>query len=310
MRRIRYLRKRILIPYLFVLGLLVLIGCGPKRVDTGSDNENSILDLDQTTLSLDIESFYNLKEHIIQNDLKIEQTVGANGDFILNIDGGYDLNDNGKIDVIEVRLVGRQKSIIRINENEITIDCDHPFNFYLVDLVKDDQFIEIAIYDDGPSGDPKTTFYRYDGNRIYEIGTFDTDISAEDSMHSYYGNVMTDGKGNFIPPNNIAKFISPNIVNGYYSLEDNRFIYHSIDYSEDAAENYIFTTDIDAFFIERDMEDDFSDQYIELLWDDEKAIKFEKGEEIKILAMDEELSWYGVQLSDGTIGILYFWMGD
>jgi hypothetical protein len=42
--------------------------------------------------------------------------------------------------------------------------------FFIADIDKSDRFLEIAIEEDGPSDDPKTTFYRYD-KTINKLGT-------------------------------------------------------------------------------------------------------------------------------------------
>ena len=156
--------------------------------------------------------------------------------------------------------------------------------------------------------DPMTTFYRYDGKKIHELGSFYTDINVGDSSDLYYGNVLTDGKGNFIEPGSLEKLVSPNIIKGYSSLKNNQFIYNSFDYSKYLDKEYSITTDFEAFFIDQDLRNDLKSQDIEFVWDVEDMIQFKKGEKIKIIIHDE--FWYGVELGDGTTGILYFWMGD
>lgn len=292
MKQTKDLGKSILYFCLFSLIFLALIGCGQRQINIDLSN---------------IDSFYNLQEHIIQNDFNVEKERDVNN-VSFNASGEYDLNKDGKMDSIEIDLAKRKDSSLRINELEISIDSETPSNVYLVDLIKDDDFVELAIYDDGPSGDPKTTFYRYDGKGIHELGTFETDINVEDSVYEYYGNVLTDGKGNFIPPSCIVKFTSPNIIKGYYSIEDDKFKYHAVDYRKDFAADYSVAMDFEAFFIEHDLGPGFNKQRIEFIWDPEKTVKFKKDEKMKIITIDE--FWYGIELQDGTTGILYFWIGD
>ncbi len=295
------IKRFVCLPFFLILLLIILglTGCEQRETNVNlSNNEKYDLDLD---------SFFNLQECIIENDLKI---IKGNSDnkFSLNVQGKYDLNNDGKKDSIKIRLLGREESTARINKSEISIESDHPFDFYLVDLVKDDGFVELAIYDDGPSADPMTTFYRYDGKKIHELGSFYTDINVGDSSDLYYGNVLTDGKGNFIEPGSLEKLVSPNIIKGYSSLKNNQFIYNSFDYSKYLDKEYSITTDFEAFFIDQDLRNDLKSQDIEFVWDVEDMIQFKKGEKIKIIIHDE--FWYGVELGDGTTGILYFWMGD
>ncbi|RCX16577.1 hypothetical protein DFR58_11070 [Anaerobacterium chartisolvens] len=290
MKQSKYVQKSILFFYVLLVITAGLMGC--ERVE-------------QEKQSFNIDSFLNLQESIIENDFAIEKKHDIKE---LNVDGKYDLNTDGETETIEIRLLGRQDSSLRINNCEISIDCENPFDFYLVDLISDDKFIELAIYDDGPSGDPKTTFYRYDGIKIYELGSFHTDINISHSISTYYGNVLTDGKGNFIPPDSIVKFVSPNIMKGYYSIENNKFIYNSIDYTKYLLDEYIVASDFEAFFIKQSISNKLNKQDIKFTWDIEKAVEFKKGEKIKIIIMDD--FWYGIERQDGTTGILYFWMGD
>ena len=48
------------------------------------------------------------------------------------------------VDLIEIKPLGREESTIRINDSEVSIYTDHPFDVYLVDFLKDDGFIELV----------------------------------------------------------------------------------------------------------------------------------------------------------------------
>lgn len=307
MKTLKHIRKVILFLYLLLI-IGVLVGCNTAKPNVNlSDVQNNDPNINLQVQDLDIDSFINLQESIIENDLKVEKV--HDGDTIsLKVDGKYDLNGDKKKDKIQIRVTGREDSTIRINKSEISIYCDHPYDFYLVDFIKDDGFVEIAVYDDGPSADPITTFYRYDGKNIYELGSFHTDINVGDSIQSYYGNVLTDGKGKFISPGNIVKFISPEIIKGYYSIEDNKFKYSFIDNAKYLNKEYALTEELEAFFIEQNISKDLRTEDIQFIWDVEDMIQFKKGEKIKIITYDD--FWYGVELQDGSTGILYFWIGD
>ena len=51
-------------------------------------------------------------------------------------------------------------------------------NFYndIFAFSPDGERIFIALYEDGPSGDPNTTIYKYQDNELIEAGSFDNDI--------------------------------------------------------------------------------------------------------------------------------------
>ncbi|NLV88446.1 MAG: hypothetical protein GX021_03670, partial [Tissierellia bacterium] len=277
---------------IFLIIIFALTGCGY--------NQKPDVDLATHQEEINLDNFFDLKECIVEYDFIIEKEYD---DFSLNAEGKYDLNEDSKVDLIEIKLLGREESTIRINDSEVSIYTDHPFDVYLVDFLKDDGFIELALYDDGPSADPVTTFYRYDGKNISELGALYTDIKMGDP-----NKVLIDGGGSFIEIGGLAKFISPQIIKGFYTLEDNQFIYNPLDYSKYINREYTITTGFKAFFVEENLRNDLTSQDIEFIWDQEVMREFNKGDTIKLIVHDE--FWYGIELQDGTTGILYFWIGD
>lgn len=306
MKKQKDLKRQVLfICLLFVVGLFIA-GFIQAPVKPGlSVDEASSSEQVQGKNSLDMDSFYNLKKHIIKDDFDLYRDEK---DFLLSVEGKYDLNQDGELDKILANLAGGKESLIEVNGHKIAVAFDKPVDFYLIDLIQDDGFIELAVYDDGPSADPKTTFYRYSGKRLYKLATINTDIKAKCTIYPYYGNVLTDGKGKIIGPDHIAKFLSPNIVKGYYSIEGDRFKLKSIDYKKYLEDEYTFTSDFDAFFVEKNLETKISKKDLNFSWDENEIVKFKRGERVKVILVGD--FWYGVRLQDGRTGLLYFWIGD
>ncbi|MFA6698447.1 MAG: hypothetical protein WCS08_08695 [Eubacteriales bacterium] len=306
MKKQKDLKRQVLfICLLFVVGLFIA-GFIQAPVKPGlSVDEASSSEQVQGKNSLDMDSFYNLKKHIIKDDFDLYRDEK---DFLLSVEGKYDLNQDGELDKILANFAGGKESLIEVNGHKIAVAFDKPVDFYLIDLIQDDGFIELAIYDDGPSADPKTTFYRYSGKRLYKLATINTDIKAKCTIYPYYGNVLTDGKGKIIGPDHIAKFLSPNIVKGYYSIEGDRFKLKSIDYKKYLEDEYTFTSDFDAFFVEKNLETKISKKDLNFSWDENEIVKFKRGERVKVILVGD--FWYGVRLQDGRTGLLYFWIGD
>ncbi len=306
MKKQKDLKRQVLfICLLFVVGLFIA-GFIQAPVKPGlSVDEASSSEQVQGKNSLDMDSFYNLKKHIIKDDFDLYRDEK---DFLLSVEGKYDLNQDGELDKILASFAGGKESLIEVNGHKIAVAFDKPVDFYLIDLIQDDGFIELAIYDDGPSADPKTTFYRYSGKRLYKLATINTDIKAKCTIYPYYGNVLTDGKGKIIGPDHIAKFLSPNIVKGYYSIEGDRFKLKSIDYKKYLEDEYTFTSDFDAFFVEKNLETKISKKDLNFSWDENEIVKFKRGERVKVILVGD--FWYGVRLQDGRTGLLYFWIGD
>lgn len=306
MKKQKDLKREVLfICLLFVVGLFIA-GFIQAPVKPGlSVDEASSSEQVQGKNSLDMDSFYNLKKHIIKDDFDLYRDEK---DFLLSVEGKYDLNQDGELDKILANFAGGKESLIEVNGHKIAVAFDKPVDFYLIDLIQDDGFIEIGVYDDGPSADPKTTFYRYSGKRLYKLATINTDIKAKCTIYPYYGNVLTDGKGKIIGPDHIAKFLSPNIVKGYYSIEGDRFKLKSIDYKKYLEDEYTFTSDFDAFFVEKNLETKISKKDLNFSWDENEIVKFKRGERVKVILVGD--FWYGVRLQDGRTGLLYFWIGD
>lgn len=306
MKKQKDLKRQVLfICLLFVVGLFIA-GFIQAPVKPGlSVDEASSSEQVQGKNSLDMDSFYNLKKHIIKDDFDLYRDEK---DFLLSVEGKYDLNQDGELDKILASFAGGKESLIEVNGHKIAVAFDKPVDFYLIDLIQDDGFIELAVYDDGPSADPKTTFYRYSGKRLYKLATINTDIKAKCTIYPYYGNVLTDGKGKIIGPDHIAKFLSPNIVKGYYSIEGDRFKLKSIDYKKYLEDEYTFTSDFDAFFVEKNLETKISKKDLNFSWDENEIVKFKRGERVKVILVGD--FWYGVRLQDGRTGLLYFWIGD
>lgn len=306
MKKQKDLKRQVLfICLLFVVGLFIA-GFIQAPVKPGlSVDEASSSEQVQGKNSLDMDSFYNLKKHIIKDDFDLYRDEK---DFLLSVEGKYDLNQDGELDKILANFAGGKESVIEVNGHKIAVAFDKPVDFYLIDLIQDDGFIEIGVYDDGPSADPKTTFYRYSGKRLYKLATINTDIKAKCTIYPYYGNVLTDGKGKIIGPDHIAKFLSPNIVKGYYSIEGDRFKLKSIDYKKYLEDEYTFTSDFDAFFVEKNLETKISKKDLNFSWDENEIVKFKRGERVKVILVGD--FWYGVRLQDGRTGLLYFWIGD
>lgn len=306
MKKQKDLKRQVLfICLLFVVGLFIA-GFIQAPVKPGlSVDEASSSEQVQGKNSLDMDSFYNLKKHIIKDDFDLYRDEK---DFLLSVEGKYDLNQDGELDKILANFAGGKESLIEVNGHKIAVAFDKPVDFYLIDLIQDDGFIELAMYDDGPSADPKTTFYRYSGKRLYKLATINTDIKAKCTIYPYYGNVLTDGKGKIICPDHIANFLSPNIVKGYYSIEGDRFKLKSIDYKKYLEDEYTFTSDFDAFFVEKNLETKISKKDLNFSWDENEIVKFKRGERVKVILVGD--FWYGVRLQDGRTGLLYFWIGD
>jgi hypothetical protein len=250
------------------------------------------------TNSLDIKSFIKFENAALKVDFKSDRKDN-DIDSPYPVAGKYDMDSDGKLDTINITLsrrVNNQDSSIQINDKNFEIIMHNPGKVYLVDIDQRDKYIELAIFDDGPSGDPNLVFFRYTGSEILCLGTI-------------YGSILTDNYGKVISTWEMVNF-EPEIVLGVHEIKDNEFVFKKIDFNEALNKEYLAASDTEAYFKEMDkVPDDFIPSYT----NEDKKINLKKGDRFKIekiSIMGNHPYWYSVELSNGKKGALYFWNGD
>jgi hypothetical protein len=87
-----------------------------------------------------------------------------------------DVNGDGVMDSITLTIeqdseIGTTRTL-RVNQTSTVIVSGNPQMYFgIVDLNTTDGIKEVALSDEGPSGDPTTEFYRFDGSAIVKIGS-------------------------------------------------------------------------------------------------------------------------------------------
>lgn len=212
------------------------------------------------------------------------------------IKGLYDFDCDGKKDIVNLHIKFRdnkfEKSVLQIRDSAIEYEFDNPYEVYVVDLDTEDEFIEFAVYDDGPSGDPCLIFFRYTGDEILLLGEVN-------------GYSKFDSKGRIITSS--ANFVCPDIVFEAAEIIDNKIVYNPIDYTKYLNNEYKACNDFQAYFKAfHIIPENFVPSY------DIELTPIAKDSIIKINHIEFEGSepcWYEVELN-GIKGILYFWLGD
>lgn len=115
-------------------------------------------------------------------------------------------------------------------ENAGNLYIHHPLTdaFYITDIVEDDGFLEIAILDDGPSDDPITYFFRYDGALSY-IGSVSgfpfSDIAGGIGKNGFngFGGIVGEDR---------TDLIETSYPEGYwqYDFTRNQLVYQDIEW--------------------------------------------------------------------------------
>ena len=217
--------------------------------DYNSLNENDNIDTktdttilnDKDTLPQLPGEFLDIKS--ITKEYRDNQNVKNYKDF------EYDLESDGIIDKITLKHI--------INENEEQYSSDREYyvleyngksiydHWYglgtvgIVDLDNTDKYLEIWVYDDGPSDDPVYSFFRKVGNQIIEVGYFEMERGF-----------LCDGKGKVLAADRNSPWVNPQVFNCYYTIENNEFKKHSLDISynkdyEYTSNEVFFTTSLE-----------------------------------------------------------------
>lgn len=217
-----------------------------------------------------------------------------------NIHGKYDLNGDGKADKIDGILDAAYEddSYIEINGIKVILTLSNPSGeMQLIDLDSKDSYIELAIFDGGPSGDPSYVLYRYDGIKLNYLGTIDR-------------YAMADGRGKFISWFHLANNFKPQFYSAWNEIKNNEIVT-----TNHEVEQYIGNTyevNGTGFFVPLDKNP--KDYFEHTVWELDAQREF-KATKIKILDIhinqtDRTLNWFYVELPQGERGLLYFWIGD
>lgn len=87
----------------------------------------------------------------------------------------------------------------------------------IVDLDSRDKYLDIWVYDDGPSDDPGYYFFRKVENKIIKTG----ELGVERGF-------LCDGKGRILAAHRDLPWISLQVFNCYYTIENNKFRKHTL----------------------------------------------------------------------------------
>lgn len=127
------------------------------------------------------------KNEVVNNTLQITNKTEYPVQIPIGTKCFIDLDKDGSNDsvfyTVDTIKSGNHKSVIslKVNNTEYKdklfgelgfyMDTANSKWYYIVDIDKTDNFKEIAILDEGPSGDPQTYFLRYNGNELKYIGS-------------------------------------------------------------------------------------------------------------------------------------------
>lgn len=107
-----------------------------------------------------------------------EITVSLNADSTDTIRYAVSEQENGDRTIEEFSINGKD-FISELTDRIVKPSLE---NYYIIDLVASDSCKEIAIFDEGPSWDPETHFFRYENTRLTYLGSI-TDSPESETCH-------------------------------------------------------------------------------------------------------------------------------
>ena len=260
------------------------------------DNQNN----NHNTEDPEIEDFSVLDKYF--KDYTFDVLYDENLEFYertYTIHGSYDLNGDGEEEQISALLKqGAEESYIEVNGIKVSIYTMSPTGeVQIIDLDNRDEYVELAIFDDGPSGDPEFKFFRYDGKELISLGSIER------------GGLM-DGQGKLISWFNLSNNFEPHFFSAWGVFSDGKFVTTNHDVEQYIGKSYKISGS--GFFVPLD---NYSGNFIDYVdWNFESLREFENTEikllDIDISPEDRTLNWYYVELPEGERGLLYFWIGD
>lgn len=216
---------------------LVFNGCSDENVSTQKDNIPTSQPKEtvgqQQNIDDELKGFKALKECFINYNFKVEQNGTAEELISFFVEGKYDLNSDGEKDEISILLNGswldrNATCYVKVNNTRCDLFVDYTLNgeVRLIDLDKNDKFIEIACFDEGPSADPQYQFFRYDGSSLFSLGSVDELCEV-----NQYGKIISSF---------FKARLNPSFYSGWYEVENNKFILKSNDIKKYLGKTYSF----------------------------------------------------------------------
>jgi hypothetical protein len=279
--------------------LFTLAGC--KKSDVSSEFADGYAEVTPTcsvtgeageeTLD-DISAFLPIYDCYLDYAFQVENLGFENSRYSYRVNGNYDLNSDGKKDSISILLKGRYNNLsyIEVNQIKLSFDMDNPFDeVHIIDLDKNDPYLEVACYDDGPSGDPVFIIFRYDGSSIYELGQIDVYASI-------------DGKGKLVSYFDCNNYFKPEFCSAWYEIINNTLELKNNKIDQYLGQMYDFAGG-DAYFIPYEELPDQPD----IQWDEMRHFDACK---VKLINIWGGMNYYYIELPTGEKGLIYFWIGD
>ena len=152
-----------------------LCGCGNQTIP----EENNSLIVEPTEEELKEETIHEVKNEEVEVETETKEEIGENISFESNKEYEIDLNNDGVKEKILYYVEGdfetdeNSATHLIVNDIDYTdeIDLFAPIDtFHIIDVDKNDDFLELLISTYGMSDDLESEWFRYDGEKLVNLG--------------------------------------------------------------------------------------------------------------------------------------------
>ncbi len=171
------------------------------------------------------------------------------------------------------------------NSNEEGESINPKFN--IVDMNKNDKYLEISVSEEGASSDYQTTFFRYDGKELKTLAKIQG-YYGKFPEGDYMGDLIIDGSGT-VKTSSRGEILQTWFYDDFYELRDNDEFVHIV------KQLYPMITEVTML---RDL------KTVKKRENSKEAFILKLGEKAKILETDNK-HWVSIKNFKGDIGWFY-----
>jgi hypothetical protein len=216
----------------------------------------------------------------------------------------YDMNGDSTNDDIRIEINEPAMSLnVLINGASTSLTIDYVSVAFLIDIDRGDSYIDLFVQDSGPSDDPVSHIFRYDGTSIIHLG----DI---------VGALRCNRQGQIISGVGYSWYTLPVMVYSWVEIVSGSIIYHTVERDTYIGQTFGFRREIGNNYGSWMEETTMIPAYDACPYGPAATnIIVPAGTEFTILDVSEYSSggspnWYYIGLEDGRTGVFYYMKGD
>lgn len=231
-------------------------------------------------------------------EMEYDETDTFTGRAVYDMNGD-DSNDNIRIEINEPAM----SMNVSINGASTVLMVDYVTAAFLIDIDRGDDFVDLFVQDSGPSDDPVSHIFRYNGTSVVHLG----DIFG--SLRCNHGRQILSNTG-------YSWYTFPAMVYSWVEIVSGSIIYHKVDRDAYFGQTFGFRREIGnnyGTWMEETATIPAYDAYP--YGPAPTNIIVPAGTEFTVLDVSEfstggSPNWYYIRLEDGRTGVYYYMKGD